>query len=118
VRMRPGLAAVFGLLLGLVSDSLAISALGASALGSTVVGFAASWLKAVFFADNLPLNGFFIFLGKWIFDLIFVVVGHRMHGAELLMQIVVWSSLSAAMTAVAGVLAIALLRPLMEVRTA
>ena len=41
-----------------------------------------------------------------------------MHGAELLMQIVVWSSLSAAMTAVSGVLAIALLRPLMEVRTA
>jgi rod shape-determining protein MreD len=84
----------------------------------SIVGFGASWLKAVFFADNLPLNGFFIFLGKWIFDLIFVVVGHRMHGAELFMQIVVWSSLSAAMTAVAGVLAIALLRPLMEVRTA
>ena len=118
VRMRPGLAALFGFALGLVSDSLSPGAFGAAALGMSIVGFGASWLKAVFFADNLPLNGFFIFLGKWVFDLIFIVVGHHMHGAELVMQIVVWSSLSAAMTAVAGVLAIALLRPLMEVRTA
>jgi rod shape-determining protein MreD len=84
----------------------------------SVVGFGASWLKAVFFADHLALNGFFIFIGKWVFDLIFILVSHRMHGAELFMQIVVWSSLSAAITAVAGVLAVALLRPLMEVRTA
>ena len=118
VRLRPGTAALYGFLLGLVSDSLAVSAFGAAALAMSVVGFAASWLKAVFFADNLILNGFFIFLGKWVFDLIFVIVGHRVHGAELLMQVVVWSSLSAAVTALVGVLAIALLRPLMEIRTA
>lgn len=118
VRMRPGLAALFGFILGLVSDSLSPGAFGAAALGMCVVGFGASWLKAVFFADNLILNGFFIFLGKWVFDLIFVIVGHRVHGAELLMQVVVWSSLSAAVTALVGVLAIALLRPLMEIRTA
>src|SRR3954462_8401873 len=98
VRMRPGPAAVYGLLLGLVSDSLGPSAFGAAALGMSVVGFGASWLKAVFFADNLALNGFFIFLGKWVFDLIFILVGHRVQGGELFMQIVVWSSLSAAVT--------------------
>lgn len=118
VRMRPGLAALFGFALGLVSDSLSPSAFGAAALGMSVVGFGASWLKAVFFADNLALNGFFIFLGKWVFDLVFILVGHRVQGGELFMQIVVWSSLSAAVTALAGVLAISLLRPLMEVRTA
>ena len=32
----------------------------------SIVGFAASWLKAVFFADNLALNGFFLFLAKWV----------------------------------------------------
>ena len=83
-----------------------------------LVGFAASWLKAVFFADNLALNGFFLFLAKWLFDLIFLLVGHRAHGAELAMQMFVWSPLSAAVTAVAGVIALSLLRPLMEVRTA
>jgi rod shape-determining protein MreD len=118
VRMRPGLAAVFGLLLGLVSDSLAISALGASALGYTVVGFAASWLKAVFFADNLVLNGFFLFIGKLTYDLIFLIAMHRVQGGELAMQIFVWFPLSAAVTALAGVFAMLLLRPLMEVRTA
>lgn len=118
VRMRPGAAAVYGFLLGLMADSLAVSGFGAAALGMCIVGYAASWLKAVFFADNLALNGFFLFLAKWVFDLIFLVASHRAGGAELAMQIFVWSPLSAAVTAVAGVIALSLLRPLMEVRTA
>lgn len=118
VRMRPGLAAVYGFALGLVSDSLAVSGFGAGALGMCAVGFAASWLKAVFFADNLALNGFFLFLGKWLFDLVYELAGHRLGGGELVMQIFVWSSLSAAVTALAGVFALMLVRPLMEVRTA
>ena len=118
VRLRPGAAAVYGLALGLVSDSLAVSSFGAAALGMSIVGFGASWLKAVFFADNLALNGFFLFLAKWVFDLIVLLVGHRAHGAEIPMQLFVWSPLSAAVTAVAGVIALSLLKPLMEVRTA
>jgi rod shape-determining protein MreD len=117
VRMRPGAAAVYGFLLGLTSDSLSVNAFGAAALGMSIVGFGASWLKAVFFADNLALNGFFLFLAKWAFDLIFLFVGHRTHGAELAMQVFVWSPLAAAVTALAGVVALSLLKPLMEVRT-
>ena len=117
VRLRPGAAAVYGFLLGLVSDSLAVGAFGASALAMSLVGFGASWLKAVFFADNLVLNGFFLFLAKWVFDLIYLIVGHRAQGAELLMQIFVWSPLWAAVTAAAGVIALSLLKPLMEART-
>jgi rod shape-determining protein MreD len=118
VRLRPGAAAVYGFVLGLVADSLNVGAFGASALAMSLVGFSASWLKAVFFADNLALNGFFLFLAKWVFDLIFLLVGHRAQGAELLMQIFVWSPLSAAVTAAAGVIALSLLKPLMEARTA
>jgi rod shape-determining protein MreD len=118
VRMRPGSAAVYGFLLGLLSDSLSVSGFGAAALAMAIVGFSASWLKAVFFADNLALNGFFLFLAKWVFDLIFLLVGYRAHGSDLLMQLFVWSPLSAAVTAVAGVIALSLLKPLMEVRTA
>lgn len=117
VRLRPGGAAVYGFLLGLVADSLAVSGFGTAALGMSIVGFAASWLKAVFFADNLALNGFFLFLAKWAFDLIYLVVSHRTHGAELAMQMFVWSPLSAAVTAVAGVIALSLLKPLLELRT-
>jgi rod shape-determining protein MreD len=118
VRLRPGGAALFGFLLGLAADSLALNAFGANALAMTVVGFAASWLKAVFFADNLALNGFFLFLGKWLFDLIFLVAERRLGGLELVMQLFVWSSLSAAVTAFAGVVALMVLRPLLEARTA
>ena len=60
------------------SDSLAAERASARrALAMTIVGFGASWLKAVFFADNLALNGFFLFLAKWVFDVIFLLVGQR-----------------------------------------
>jgi rod shape-determining protein MreD len=116
VRVRPGIAAVFGFILGLASDSLALSAFGAGALAMTLIGYAWSRLKAVFFADHVLLNGFFLFLGKWAYEVVMVLVERRTHGAELLMQILVWSSLSAAVTAVAGVLALMMLRPVLETR--
>jgi rod shape-determining protein MreD len=118
VRMRPGAAAVYGFVLGLVADSLGASVFGAAALGMSTVAFAASWLKAVFFADNLALNGFFLFVAKWAFDLIFLLIGALSGGgSDLLMQIFVWSPLAAAVTAVAGVLVLSLLKPVMEKRT-
>ena len=117
VRMRPGAAAVYGFILGLVADSLGVTVFGAAALGMSVVGFAASWLKAVFFADNLALNGFFLFVAKWAFDLIFLAVGAMQGSSDLVMQIFVWSPLAAAVTAVAGVLVLSVLKPLMEART-
>jgi rod shape-determining protein MreD len=118
VRMRPGWAAVYGLLMGLVADALAVNGFGAAALSMTLVAYAASWLKAVFFADNLALNAMFLFVGKWIFDVIVVFVSHRLAGADLLMQILVWSPLSSAVTAIAGALVLTMLRPLMEPRPA
>lgn len=114
VRVRPGVAALIGFLMGLAADSMTPESLGWGALAMTAVGFSASWLKAVFFADNLLLNGLFFFLGKWMYDLLFVAVQHRSHGAELVMQALVWSPLSAAVTALAGIVLLVLLRPLLE----
>jgi len=117
VRLRPGAAAVYGFLLGLVSDSLAVNGFGAAALGMSIVGFTTSWLKAVFFADNMALIGFFLFVSKWLFDLIFLLMSHGASGGALAMQIFVWSPLSAAVTAAAGVIVLSLLKPLLEPRT-
>lgn len=116
VRVRPGFAAVFGFLIGLASDSVALGGFGAAALAMTLIGFAWSRLKAVFFADHVLLNGFFLFLGKWAYEIMMHLLERRMQGAELLMQIFVWSALSAAVTAVAGVLALMALRPVLETR--
>jgi rod shape-determining protein MreD len=118
VRMRPGWAAVYGFALGLVADSLAVNGFGAAALSMTLVAYSASWLKAVFFADNLALNALFLFVGKWIFDIIVVIAGHRLAGVDLAMQVLVWSPLSSAVTALAGALVLTMLRPLMEPRPA
>jgi rod shape-determining protein MreD len=114
VRVRPGTAAIIGFFVGLISDSLAPGALGSGALAMTVVGFSASYLKAVFFADNLALNAFFFFLGKWIFDVLYFIVEQRVHGVELVQQLLLWSPLSAAVTAAVGVLLLFLMRPLLD----
>lgn len=103
VRMRPGAAALLGFLTGLVSDSLTPATLGAGALAMSVVGFAASWLRAVIFADNVVLHAFFFFIGKWVFDLIYLIVAHSAPPLQLLAQAGVWSPLSAALTAATGV---------------
>ena len=114
VRVRPAGAVLIGFLVGLTADSLAPDTLGAGALAMLLVAYLASWLKAVFFADSLPLNAIFFFAGKWLFDIIYFVAEHRLFGIDLLQQLVLWSPLSAAGTAIAGVLVLLLMRPLLE----
>lgn len=114
IRMRPGAAAIIGFIVGLIADSLTPDSLGAGAVAMTAVAYTASWLKAVFFADNLALNAFFFFVGKWLFDVIFFVGEQRLDGGQLVQQVFLWSPLSAAATAVAGVLLIVMMRPLLE----
>lgn len=114
VRVRPGVAALIGFVVGLVGDSLAPATFGAGALAMTLVGFSASWLKAVFFSDNVFLHAFFFFLGKWAFDVIFVVAGHRGGVYDMATQVVLWSPLAAALTAVTGVVVLLLFRGVLE----
>jgi rod shape-determining protein MreD len=114
IRVRPAVGAIIGLALGIVSDSLTPDSLGAGAIAMTIVGYLASWLKAVFFADNIALNAFFFFLGKWVFELIYFLVEHKLGGIELVQQLLLWSPLSAAATAIAGVLLLFVMRPLLE----
>jgi rod shape-determining protein MreD len=112
VRMRPGFAAFVGFVIGLAADSITPSAFGNGALGLTVVAYLASWLKAVFFADNIALSAMFFFVGKWTFDALYLVSERRLQGPELLVQLLLWSPLAATVTALSGVLLLLLLRPL------
>jgi rod shape-determining protein MreD len=118
VRVRPGAAALVGCVIGLAADSLTPSSFGAGALALTTVAFAASWLKAVFFADNLFLNGFFFFAGKWAYDVVRLLAERRLSGFELFMEAFAWSPLGAALTAFAGVVLLVLMRPLLRTSTA
>ena len=113
VRVRPGGAAVIGFALGLLSDAPTPEAMGSAALALTAIGFAASWMKAAFFADNLALNGFFFFLGKWVFDVVYLLTERRVQGTALVMELLVWSPLAAAVTAMAGIALLLIMRPLL-----
>jgi len=117
IRVRPGTAALLGLVTGLIADSLALHAFGAGALAMTLVGFAASWLKAVFFADDLMLNALFFFAGKWAFDVIFLLAEHRLDPGELVVEVLVWSPLKGVVTALFGLLTLLILRPLLRPAT-
>ncbi|HVZ48710.1 MAG TPA: rod shape-determining protein MreD [Gemmatimonadaceae bacterium] len=103
VRARPAVAAVCGLAIGAGTDALTPETFGAGALAMTLVGFGASWLKAAFFTENLALNAVFVFAGKWAFDVVYLVAQRRMHAADLLVQLVWWSPLSAGLTAAVGI---------------
>ena len=112
VRLRPGAAALLGLALGMAADALTPGAFGSGALALTLVAYAASYLKAVYFADNAALSALFVFAGKWIFDLVYLVSERRMHGAELLVQVLLWAPLAAALTAATALALFFALRPL------
>ena len=112
VRARPGVAAICGFALGLMADSLTPAAFGAGAFALTLVGFGASWLKSAFFADNAGVNGAFVFLGTWAFDLLFLVAEHRVRGWELVAQAFLWAPLSAVLTALVGIVVLGIVRPL------
>lgn len=111
VRVRPGLAALIGLVLGFVADALTPSGFGSGALALAVVAYGASTLKAVFFADNAALSALFVFAGQWIFDVVYLVSERRVRGAELVVQLLLWSPLAAAVTAVTALVLLVALRP-------
>ncbi len=114
VRVRPGSAALLGCASGLVIDALSPLGFGAGALAGTVVGFAASWSKSVFFADQMVLHALFFFAGKVAMDLAYLTLEGRLAGSALLMHLVTWTPLSALVTATAGVVLLVLVRPVLE----
>lgn len=117
VRLRPGVAALLGFLVGVAFDSLAPEHFGAAALSFTLVGYSASWLKAVYFADHVALTGLFVFVGKWIYDGLYILAGPRIGGVDLLVQLLLWTPIAAALTAGVAVLLLTIFRPLYRPQT-
>lgn len=116
VRVRPGAAAVVGFVLGLMTDAMAPTSLGAATLAMTVIGFSASRLKAAFFADDLLLNAIFVFVGKALFDVIYLLAEGRLSGVALLWQLLLWTPLASVATAIVGLVVLAVVRPSLEQR--
>jgi rod shape-determining protein MreD len=116
VHVRPGVAALIGFATGLIADSLTPLSFGAGALALSAVGAAAAWLKAAVFGDNLVLQAIFLGAGKLAFDVVYLVAERRLGFGDLLVQLFLWSPLSALATGLAGVLVVATFRISMESR--
>lgn len=118
IRVRPGVGALLGLLLGAAADAAAPSGFGSAMLAMTMVGYVTSWLKAAFFAENAVLDGVVIFASAWSVMLIRLLLSGRGFEAGFAISALVWAPLSAAATAVIGALLFAMLRPLLKPATA
>src|SRR5438067_666810 len=104
IRAQPGRGAGAGFLIGLLRDALTPASFGAGALAHTLVGYLSAWGKAVFFAENVWVNGYLFFAGTWLRNLVVAVASGKLKGTMLGWELLVWSPLQSATTAVAGVL--------------
>lgn len=115
MRSGPGAGAVAGFLIGLINDALAPARFGASTLAHTVVGYAAAWGRAVFFADNLLVTAGFVAVGLWLRDLILLVASGA-GGAELGATLALYAPLQGIITAAAGAIVLFAARQFFDLR--
>ena len=110
LQTRPAVGAVAGFVVGLLTDAVASTAFGASALATTLVGFAAGYVRNLFVADNLLVNALFVFVASWLRDIIQVVASNQLGGTALLWQLFVLAPGAALATAAAAAVARLLFR--------
>jgi len=115
MRQPPGLAAVTGLVVGLIADVLTPARFGAAMVAHVVVGWGASWGRAIFFPDNLLVNAGVFFFGTWVRNVLVLVLSGTPPG-RLLVAALVWSPLQGLSTAVAGVILLVMLRDWLAIR--
>jgi rod shape-determining protein MreD len=103
-RSSPGPSAAAGFIVGLLRDALTPASFGAGALAHTLVAYLSSWAKAVFFAENVVVNGCLFFVGTWLRNLVVSLASGKLKGGRLGWELLVWSPLQSLTTAVVGML--------------
>jgi rod shape-determining protein MreD len=115
IRTRPGVAAIVGLLVGFLADTLTPARFGANALAHTVLAYTAAWGRAVFFPDNLLVNAGLFATGIWVRNVLVMLLSATPM-AQLGPVLLVWAPLQALSTAVAGVILVFVLRDWFAIR--
>lgn len=110
IRSRPGAGAVAGFVVGLLTDAVAPTTFGAATFALTIIGYAAGWLKAVVFPDNLLVTAIFVFAASWLRDLLELVVSSSLRSGSLVSQLLWLSPASALSTAAAALVTLLLFR--------
>ncbi len=115
MRSSPGLAALAGFAVGLIADTLTPARFGAGALAHTLVGYLASWGRAVFFADNMLVNAGFVAAGLWLRDFIVLMASGTDH-RQMLTELTLYSPLQALTTAGFALIVLVTFRSMFSVR--
>ena len=115
MRSSPGVAALAGFAVGLIADTLTPARFGAGALAHTLVGYLASWGRAVFFADNMLVNAGFVAAGLWLRDFIVLLASGTNH-RQMLTELTLYSPLQALTTAGFALIVLVTFRSMFSVR--
>jgi len=108
-------AALAGFAVGLIADTLTPARFGAGALAHTLVGYLASWGRAVFFADNMLVNAGFVAAGLWLRDFIVLMASGTNH-RQMLTELTLYSPLQALTTAGFALIVLITFRSMFSVR--
>lgn len=109
-RTRASVAAGLGLVLGLLHDALASVAFGADALVLTLLGYLGARSRDLFEGDSLLFIGFYLFMGKWLHDLLYGLLVRELARGDLVSQAFVQAPLAALWAALAGIVAMLIYR--------
>jgi len=115
MRSSPGLAALAGFAVGLIADTLTPARFGAGALAHTLVGYLASWGRAVFFADNMLVNAGFVAAGLWLRDAL-VLMASGTDRRQMFTELTLYSPLQALTTAGFALIVLITFRSMFSVR--
>ena len=115
MRSSPGVAALAGFAVGLIADTLTPARFGAGALAHTLVGYLASWGRAVFFTDNILVNAGFVAAGLWLRDFIVLMASGTNH-RQMLTELTLYSPLQALTTAGFALIVLVTFRSMFSVR--
>jgi len=115
MRSSPGVAALAGFAVGVIADTLTPARFGAGALAHTLVGYLASWGRAVFFADNILVNAGFVAAGLWLRDFIVLLASGTNH-RQMLTELIWYSPLQALTTAGFALIVLITFRSMFSVR--
>ncbi len=114
MRSGPGAGAVAGFLVGLMNDALSPARFGASTLAHTLVGYAAAWGRAVFFAENILVTAAFVAVGLWLRDLVLLLASGA--GGQLGVTLALYAPLQGIITAIVGAVVLFAARQFFDLR--
>ena len=101
-----GTAAGIGFVFGLLLDALSLLAFGANTVAMTALGAVCARTRDLFVGDSFFFVVSYLFLGKWVKDLLHWLLAGEGVREPFLQALLVQSSLNAAYVAVVGVLVV------------